>query len=126
MAGKTIVVLGGGVGGLVTASELRQRLGEEHRVVLVDKEGRHVFWPSLLWLQVGLRAPEAIVRDLAQLKKKGIEVIKGEVEAIDPQRKAARVNGKDLEADYLVVSLGAQLAPEQVPGLAQAGHNLYS
>ncbi len=126
MGGKTIVVLGGGVGGLVTASELRQRLGEEHRVVLVDKEGRHVFWPSLLWLQVGLRAPEAIVRDLAELKKKGIEVIKGEVDTIDPQRKTARVNGKDLEADYLVVSLGAQLAPEQVPGLAQAGHNLYS
>ncbi len=126
MAGKTIVVLGGGVGGLVTASELRQRLGQEHRVILVDKGGKHVFWPSLLWLQVGLREPEGIVRDLAQLEKKGIEVIKGEVEAIDPQRKAVRVNGKELEADYLVVSLGAQLAPEQIPGLAPAGHNLYT
>ncbi len=75
MAGKTIVVLGGGVGGLVTANELRKRLGREHRVVLIDREGRHVFWPSLLWLQVGLRKPDAIVRDLASLEKKGIEVV---------------------------------------------------
>lgn len=55
MAGKTSVILGGGVGGLVTANELRKRLGKEYRVVLVDRESRHIFWPSLLWLQVGLR-----------------------------------------------------------------------
>ena len=53
MAGKTIVILGGGVGGLVTANELRERLGKEHRVILVDREGRHIFWPSLLWVQGG-------------------------------------------------------------------------
>jgi len=127
MPGKTVVVLGGGVGGLVTATELRQRLGKDHRVVLVDREARHIFWPSLLWLQVGLRKPEDIARDLAQLKHKGIEVIKGSVEQIDPVQRAVRVNGKELEADYLVVSLGAQLAPEKIPGLPESGgHNLYT
>ena len=126
MTAATVVILGGGVGGLVTANELRKRLGREHRVVLIDREGRHVFWPSLLWLQVGLRKPDGIVRDLASLEKKGIEVVKGQVERIDPDRKVVEVNGTELEADYLVISLGAQLAPEQVPGLAEAGHNLYS
>ncbi len=126
MADQTIVILGGGVGGLVTAHELRKRLGKEHRVVLVDKEGRHVFWPSLLWLQVGLREPEDFVRDLAVLRTRGIEVNKGNVEVIDPERRVVRVDGVEFPADYLVVSLGAQLAPEQIPGLAEAGHNLYS
>lgn len=126
MADKTVLILGGGVGGLVTANELRRRLGKEHEVVLVDKEGRHIFWPSLLWLQVGLRKPENIARDLARLEKKGIRVIKGEVERIDPERKVVEVNGIELVADYLVVSLGAQLAPAQIPGLTEAGHNLYS
>ena len=37
MTQKTVVVLGGGVGGLVTANEVRKRLDKEHRVVLVDK-----------------------------------------------------------------------------------------
>lgn len=126
MAGKTAAVLGGGVGGLVTANELRKRLGKEHRVVLVDKDCLHVFWPSLLWLQVSSREPERIVRDLSPLKKKGIDVIHGQVEQIDPERRVVRVNGSELASDYLVISLGAQLAPEQIPGLAEAGHNLYS
>ena len=126
MAGKTIVILGGGVGGLVTANELRERLGKEHRVILIDREDRHIFWPSLLWVQVGLRDPGKIVRDLAMLEKKGIEVLKGEVESIDPERKTVRVDDSELAADYVVISLGAQLAPEKVPGLAEGGHNLYS
>jgi sulfide:quinone oxidoreductase len=126
MTGTTSVILGGGVGGLVTANELRKRLGKEHRVVLVDRESRHIFWPSLLWLQVGLREPGKIVRDLALLEKKGIEVIKGQVDRIDAERKVVHIDGVELAADYLVVSLGAQLAPENVPGLADAGYNLYT
>ena len=126
MAGTTTVILGGGVGGLVTANELRQRLGSEHRVVIVDQGGKHIFWPSLLWVQVGLREPDRIVRDLSVLERKGIEVIKAEVTRIDPERKVVEASGKELRADYLVISLGAQLAPELVPGLAEAGHNLYT
>ncbi len=126
MAGKTILILGGGVGGLVTASMLRRHLGREHRVVLVDREDKHVFWPSLLWVQVGLRDPGKVVRELAGLQRKGIEVVKGEVQAIDPERKAVRIDDAELVADYVVISLGARLAPEKVPGLADGGHNLYS
>ena len=126
MAGKTLVILGGGVGGLVTANEARKRLGREHRVVLVDREARHIFWPSLLWLQVGLREPKEMVRDLGKLGDKGIEVLTGEVGDIDPEKRTVTVDGRELAADYLVVSLGAHLAPERIPGLAEAGHNLYS
>ena len=107
------------MGGVVTANELRKRVGDEHRVVLVDRESRHVFWPSLLWLQVGLREPDKIGRDLATLRKKGIEVIQGEIEAIDLERKTVIVDGSELAADHLVVSLGARLAPDS--GGARAG-----
>ncbi len=122
MAGKTIVILGGGVGGLVTANKLRKRLGKEHRVVLVDREGQHIFYPSLLWILVGNREPKSIIRDLTLLQKKGIEVVKGRVEAIDPGRRTVQVDGRELAADYLVISLGAETAPELVPGLAEAGY----
>ncbi|MDO8750694.1 MAG: FAD/NAD(P)-binding oxidoreductase [Dehalococcoidia bacterium] len=126
MAGKTVIVLGGGVGGLVAASELRRRLGKEHQVILVDKDGKHIFWPSLLWLQVGLRKPDDIGRSLSLLERKGIQVVRGQVQRIDPAQKSVQVDGKELKADFLVVSLGAQLAPESIPGLSQAGHNLYT
>lgn len=126
MTGKRVVVLGGGIGGVVAASEVRRRLGKEHRVVLVDKSGVHVFWPSLLWLQVGLRKPGRIVRDLALLERRGIEVIKAPVSRIEPDRKRVHVDGTVLDADYLVIALGAQLTPLEVPGLAGGALNLYS
>jgi sulfide:quinone oxidoreductase len=92
----------------------------------VKRESRHVFWPSLLWLQVGLREPDRIGRDLAALDRKGIDVVRGETEAIDPERKSVVVEGVEMAADHVVISLGARLAPERVPGLAEAGHNLFT
>lgn len=123
---RTVVILGGGVGGLVTARELRKLLPREHRVVLVDREREHLFAPSLLWLMVGLREPESIQRPLKGLERHGIEVRFGEVEHIDPEKRRVTVGGETLEADYLVVTLGAELAPELVPGLAASGHNFYT
>lgn len=125
-AAKTVLVLGGGVGGLVTAVELRKRLPREHRVVLIEREANHVFAPSLLWLMTGGRKPDEIARPLARLTKKGIEVIRGEIERIAPAERTVTVNGQTLSGDYIVVSLGADFAPEAVPGLAEAGHNFYS
>ena len=123
---KTILVLGGGVGGLVTAVELRKKLPKKHRVVLVDRERDHLFSPSLLWLMTGLRTAKGISRPLDRLRKKGIEVVHGEIERIEPAERRVVVGGETLEGDFLVISLGAELAPETVPGLAEAGHSFYS
>ncbi|HEY5618544.1 MAG TPA: NAD(P)-binding protein [Vicinamibacterales bacterium] len=38
---KTILILGGGVGGIVTARALRRRLPRAHRIVLVDRTREH-------------------------------------------------------------------------------------
>src|SRR5512143_2551533 len=123
---RTILVLGGGVGGLVAAHELRRLLPSEHRGSLVDRERRHVFAPSLLWLMTGGRTLEGISRPLAPLKRKGIEVVKGEIERIDVTQREVTVSGEKLSSDYLVIALGAELAPEAVPGLPAAGHNFYT
>ncbi len=123
---KTVVVLGGGVGGVVAARSLRRQLSREHRIVLVERERQHVFAPSLLWLMVGQREPSAIQRPFDRLERKGIEVRHGEIEKIDPEARRVTVSGETLDADYLVVSLGAELAPETVPGLGEAGRNFYT
>lgn len=122
---QTILVLGGGVGGLVAAVELRKKLPKEHRIVLVDREERHLFAPSLLWLMTGLRTADEISRPLERLKRKGIEIVRGEIERIDPTSRQVAVSGTTLGGDYLVVSLGAELGAGAIPGLAEAGHDLY-
>lgn len=122
MAGKTILILGGGVGGIVTANALRRRLDPEHRVVVVDKRGEYVFTPSLLWVMVGWRQPAQISKDLSRLLHSGVEVRRAEVQEIDPERSVVRAGGEELAYDYLVVALGADLAPEAMPGFAEAAH----
>ncbi len=122
----TVVILGGGVGGLVVANELRRALPKPHRIVLVDRQDSFVFAPSLLWLMTGARTAGQISRPLARLERKGIEVTRGAVERIDPERWEVLVDGRTLSGDHLVIALGADLAPETVPGLAQAGYNFYS
>jgi len=122
---QTILVLGGGVGGVVTAVELRRKLPKPHRIVLVEREAQHLFAPSLLWLMTGLRSAEKISRPLDRLSRKGIEVVRGEIDRIDAATREITVNGATFRGDHLVIALGAELAPGMIPGLAEAGHNLY-
>ena len=122
MSDKTILILGGGVGGIVCANALRQRLGSEHRIVVVDKRDEHVFTPSLLWVMVGWRQPGQITKDLRRLLRPGVEVLQAEVQEIDPDGQRVRTNDGELAYDYLVVALGADLAPEALPGFSEVAH----
>src|SRR5581483_681509 len=124
--GKTVLILGGGIGGTVAATRLRRMLPREHRVVLVERESKHVFSPSFLWIMIGERRADQISRPMAALVKRGIEFIQGTIERIDPARRTITVDGKEFSGDYLIIALGADPAPETIPGLSQAGHNFYA
>ncbi len=126
MAGKTVVILGGGVGGIIAARRLSKSLGREHRIVLVEANPAHVFAPSFLWLMVGMRRPEQIARPLASLIPARVEIINGTVEHIDPAARTVRVDGRELKANHLIVALGSELCPETIPGLVESGHNFYT
>ena len=124
--GKTVLVLGGGIGGVVAATRLRQLLGGEHRVILIERESLHVFSPSFLWVMVGQRDADRISRPMAALAKRGIELIQGAIEQFDPATRSVRIGGNEIIGDYVIVALGADLAPQAIPGLAVAGHNFYT
>lgn len=123
---RTALVLGAGLGGMVAAQELRRLLPAADRVVLVERESRHIFPPSLLWLMVGERDEEAISRPCGHAARGGIELVRGEVSAIDPATRSVRVGERTLQGDALVIALGADYAPQTVPGLAEAGLCIYT
>lgn len=123
---KSVLVLGGGVGGVVAANRLRKLLPAAHRVVLVNRESHHLFQPSLLWLAVGSRDPNQIRRPLDGLRRKGIDVVTAEVTRIDPVTRTVTAGGQTLTGDAVIVALGAELAPDVISGLVAAGHNLYT
>ncbi len=119
MQAKTVLILGGGTGGLVAAHRLRRMLGKEHRVVLVDRTPFYSFAPSYTWVMLGKRDGRRVSRDLRSLTKKGIEFVMGEVQAIDPSNKRVVVSGQEIVCDYLIVALGAEYSSDEIPGLGQ-------
>jgi sulfide:quinone oxidoreductase len=123
---RTVLVLGGGVGGVVAANRLRRLLPRRDRVVLVSWDPQHLFQPSLLWLAVGQRTAAAIQRPLERLRRKGIEVRIAEVRSIDPVARRVVTSEGELTGDAIVISLGAKLAPEAIPGLVTSGYDLYT
>ncbi|MFQ5557268.1 MAG: NAD(P)/FAD-dependent oxidoreductase [Acidimicrobiales bacterium] len=125
MAARTVAVVGGGTGGLVAAHRLRRELTDD-RVVLVDRDPIHAFAPSLLWVMSGARRPEQITRDRTRIRRRGIEVLIADVKGIDAEKRIVETSGADLGFDRLVVALGAELAPEELPGFADAAHNIYT
>jgi sulfide:quinone oxidoreductase len=120
LAGKTILILGGGTGGLVAAHRLRRMLAKEHRVVLADRSPQYSFAPSLTWVMLGKRDVRRITRDLRSLTKKGVEFVLGEVERIDPANKRAVIAGGEISFDYLIIALGSEYSSDEIPGLGQA------
>jgi sulfide:quinone oxidoreductase len=125
MLGKTILILGGGIGGQVAANRLRRLLGKRHRIVVIDRERTFTFSPSLLWMIVGAREPAQFSRDLSRLTRKGIEVVQAEVTAIDPAARRVSTSAGELTGDYLIIAMGAELAHDAVPDWKPSAINFY-
>lgn len=126
MAGKTVIVVGGGTGGIVAARRLRQRLDSRDRVVLVTREARYCFAPSLLWVMTGDRRPEQTRVDLRRLRGRGIEVVEAEATGIDLGVQRLETATGPLSYDRLVLALGTDLAPQNLPGFIEAAVTPYT
>ncbi|MHB8858320.1 MAG: NAD(P)/FAD-dependent oxidoreductase [Thermoleophilia bacterium] len=125
MAGKTVLVLGGGIGGVVAANKLR-RLLKDDRIIVVDQSPVHSFTGSYVWILNGSRTPAQVERNLSNLNKRGIEFIQGHITSIEPETGRISVDDTDISYDYLIISLGADLDPESIPGLCCTGINIYT
>lgn len=109
---------------MVTANRLRRRLNKRHRIILVNREPLFSFAASYLWVMTGQRTPAQVTRPLEKLRRRGIDVVIGDVETIDPANRNATVSGETLTGDYMVVTLGADLNTSAIPGLADAGNTI--
>jgi sulfide:quinone oxidoreductase len=113
-----IVIVGAGIGGLPAAYEMREALGKEHRVTVVNSTDYFQFVPSNPWIAVGWREREQITLPIAPyLARKGIAFIPHGVTHIDaPANTLTLDGGETLSYDYLVITTGPKLSFSEVPG----------
>ncbi len=109
MAGKTIVVLGGGIGGIVLANRLREGLAPAHRIIVVERSDTHAFAASFLWLMVGKRKRSDVTRPVRTLLHEGVELIVGEASEVDPAQRLVRAGSDTIAYDILVLASGAEM-----------------
>lgn len=120
---STIVVLGGGIGGLSAAFELKDELGDTHEIVLVSDQDHFEFTPSNPWVAVKWRKPEAIRLDLTELMPKhGIRFVAKAVRKVQPESHNLLLEDEEvLPYNYLVIASGPRLAFDEIPGLGPHG-----
>ncbi len=124
---QRIVILGGGAGGAVAASRLakllkREKEKQEVQITLIDQNPHHEFRPSYLWVSMGIREPDQVQRSLTLLTRKGIDILNATITAINPEKQQVTTTRGTLDYDYLVISLGAQLRPDTIPGIENTYH----
>jgi len=118
--GKTVVVLGAGVGGLSAATALRGALPSEDKIVLADRSFDGVLGLSLLWVLRGWRTPDQVRVSPSKAALPGVDLLTTSVETIDTEAKTVHTADGPVSYDALVVALGASLNTAAVPGLQEA------
>lgn len=119
---SNVLILGGGSGGLASAGRLKELLGDKVSVTVIDKQRYFVLGFSLLRIMTGEKSEQEVTVSKDKVSQKGIKFINTEVNMIDVKNGIVRTGQGEFGYDYLVVALGAELAPERVPGFESAFH----
>jgi len=128
-----VVIVGGGTGGTVLANDLADRLDAELdagdvRITLINDGPDHVYKPVWLYVPFGQREPADGRRPLDELVDDAVDLRIDRVTAIDTEAQRLQFDGTtpSVGYDHLVLATGSTLEPEQIPGLAEGGHDYYS
>ena len=109
----SILILGGGFGGLAAAHELRARLPDYHAVSVVAADDHFYTGFAKLWDLVGTRPLQQGTASLSTLERHGIHLVQTRVTTIDPSERRVETEAGSFSADFLLVALGAGPGPER-------------
>jgi len=114
-----IVILGGGIGGVSCAYELKHAVRAEDRITLVSNKPFFQFTPSNPWVAVKWRQKSDITVDLAAvLPRHGVAFNgTGAARVHVAENRVELGDGTSLPYDYLVVATGPELAFDEIEGL---------
>ena len=134
---KRIVIVGGGIGGLLLATQLGQQLGRSGRaaVTVVDKSPTHIWKPMLHTLAAGTRSlQQQQVVLLAHASEHGFTYQPGEMRGLDRESREVlisdlrspdgelRVPAHRIPYDVLILAMGSHANDFGTPGVRDHCH----
>ena len=118
---KKLVILGAGTAGTMVANRLNRQLDmDQWQITLVDQDPVHYYQPGYLFIPFGVYSRKDVVKPKSSFIPPQIKLIQSTIEIIEPDANRVRlVNGAVLEYDFLIIATGADIHPEETPGLAE-------
>ncbi len=128
---KHILVVGGGIGGTMTANSLVAKLYPEIsagklEVTLLSDSPWHYYKPAFMYVAFDMFFEGELRRPQHTLLRPEIDFRVDKVTAFDFAGSTVTTqSGKKIGYDYIVVSTGCLPAPERIPGMPEAGDWFY-
>ncbi len=118
---KKLVILGAGTAGTMSANRLAKMLNmDEWQITLVDQDPVHYYQPGYLFIPFGVYTSKEVVKPKSNFIPRGTKYIQSTIEIIEPDHNKVRLgNGTVLEYDFLIIATGADIHPEETPGLSE-------
>jgi len=113
----TVLILGSGAAGTMTANALRRRIDAD--VTVIDKSRTHSYQPAYYLIPFGYMDLDEHQRDTRELLHDDIEFVQDEVVGVDPDKQTVAGRDTTYEYDILVSAVGNDLRPDAVPGMIQ-------
>jgi NADH:ubiquinone reductase (H+-translocating) len=101
-----VVIVGAGFGGLTAARKLAN---DKVAITVIDRRNYHTFQPLLYQVATAGLSPGDIAAPIRWVvrRRANIEVLLGEVQDFDVERKVVKLPDLELPYDYLIVATGA-------------------
>jgi sulfide:quinone oxidoreductase len=129
---KRILILGGGVGGTLTANLLIKKLRRQVdagdvTITVVDQTGNHTYQPGFMYIAMGGERAEKLQRPERGLLDSRIGLVIGEVAKINEVSRVVELkDGLPLAYDFLVLATGSRILPEAIEHFDAEAHHFYS
>ncbi|NTU53585.1 MAG: NAD(P)/FAD-dependent oxidoreductase [Chlorobiaceae bacterium] len=124
---KKIVVLGAGTAGTIVSNNLRRHLPPEWEITVIDRDDQHLYQPGLLFVPFGIQKSATLVKSRKKYITPGINFVLDEITQIDPEKKEVKTKNHRFSYDFLIISTGCRIAPEENDGLMDAwGKNAFT
>lgn len=93
---------------------------DEWQITIVDQDATHYYQPGFLFLPFGMYTRNDVVKPKRDFVPCGVELVMAPIEMIEAAQNRVRLgNGRTLSYDFLIIATGADIHPEQTPGLGE-------
>jgi sulfide:quinone oxidoreductase len=130
---KKLLVLGAGSAGTMVANRMNRMLSQdEWQITIIDQDAVHYYQPGYLFMPFGMYTKKDVIKPRRDYIPHTVKYIQEKVEMIETSTNKVRLaSGMVLDYDFLVIATGADIHPEETPGLAEdewgkSVHTFYS